>query len=298
MQIRGTVFFMLPLWIEFFDDLQQVRGRSQNTVMAYRRDLELWQEYKKESSSVSGFFDFMKSRKLSERSQARVISSVRTYYRFIQSRGLEAKELQELKPPKIETKAPKPLSKGDFEKLYECAVVPSEARTRRNHLTLLLLYGTGVRVTELISMNIADVNFDEAKIRIAGKAGKERFCTVSENILNQLEDYLTTSREFLRKGETDSIIVNDRGKRPSRIDLWRWLAAWSEKAGFNEPVSPHQFRHGCAANLLQEGKKLSDIKDMLGHASIQTTQMYAPLVKKQQEQQAATQTTPVPEAQI
>ena len=113
----------LPLWIEFFEDLQHVRGRSLNTVMAYRRDLELWAAYQASpgvtSLSVMGFYDFMKKNKLSVRSQARVISSLRTYFKFIEAHGQEAPQLRELKPPKVKVKLPKSLKYEDFEKLFQ-----------------------------------------------------------------------------------------------------------------------------------------------------------------------------------
>src|SRR5437868_383543 len=122
----------LPLWIEFFDDLQHVRGRSQNTVMAYRRDLELWQEYRKENNSVAGFYDFMKQHDLSTRSQARVISSLRTYFRFCEARGMKSPELRELRPPKVKVGLPKPLTTAEFNQLFEACAVSDPHRTARN----------------------------------------------------------------------------------------------------------------------------------------------------------------------
>lgn len=271
---------MLPYWIEFFEDLQQVRGRTVNTVMAYRRDLELWQEYKQSASSVAGFFEFMRKKKLSERSQARVISSVRTYYRFCEKNGLKAPELVELRPPKVDLRAPKPLTPSDYLKLFRAAEVASPARTLRNQVALMLLYETGMRASELIDLNLDDLRLHESEVRIIGKAGRERQCKLSESSLAMIENYLSQSRDYLRKVETSNFLVNDRGKKPSRIDLWRWLDSWSEKAGFEETIGPHQFRHGCAANLLESGSDLSAIQEQLGHASLQTTQMYAPLMKE------------------
>jgi integrase/recombinase XerD len=139
----------LRLWVEFFDDLQHVRGRSQNTVMAYRRDLELWEAYRAKNQSVSGFYQFMKEQGLSTRSQARVISSLRTYFRFCETQGFTAPELKELRPPKVKAGLPKPLMPTEFDSLLAAAEsVEDPIRRGRNRLTLYLLYGLGCRVSE------------------------------------------------------------------------------------------------------------------------------------------------------
>ncbi len=260
---------MLPLWIEFFEDLQNIRGRSLNTVMAYRRDLELYVEYKKENRQLTGFYEFMKKRKLSTRSQARVISSLRTYFRFCESRGHKAPELRDLKLPKVKNALPKALSK-----LLEAATAEDVHRTERNQLTLMLLYGLGCRVSELIGINLSDYSETDSWLKLKGKGGKERLVPLTDKLRNELNLYLENTRESLLKEKTQSILINDRGHRPSRVDIWRWLSAWSAKAGFEEPISPHQFRHGCATALLESGADLRSIQMLLGHSSIQTTQIY------------------------
>lgn len=264
----------LSFWVEFFDDLQHVRGRSQNTVMAYRRDLELWQDYRKTSKTVAGFYDFMKKQKLSTRSQARVISSLRTYFRFCEGRGQKCSELRELRPPKVKVGLPKPLTAAEFDQLFEACAVSDPHRTARNQLTLLFLYGLGCRVTELIQLDLKDFSPTEHWVKILGKGQKERLVPLTQNLTRCLERYLQANRPSLMKENTDSILINDRGNRPSRVDVWRWLAAWSARAGFSEPVNPHRFRHGCATALLEGGADLRSIQILLGHASIQTTQIY------------------------
>ncbi|MES3037702.1 MAG: tyrosine-type recombinase/integrase [Bdellovibrionota bacterium] len=264
----------LPLWIEFFDDLQNVRGRSLNTVMAYRRDLELWQKYRAESQHVSGFYDFLKKEQLSVRSQARVISSLRTYLKFTESRGIPAPELRELRPPRVKANLPKTLTTEDFQRIFQAAIVEDPARTLRNHLTLLFLYGLGCRVSELISLDLRSFHPIEKWMKILGKGNKERLVPLTAILADALEKYIKESRPLLVKDSTQSILINDRGHRPSRVDIWRWLAAWSVKAGFEKPVHPHQFRHGCATALLEGGADLRSIQVLLGHASIQTTQIY------------------------
>jgi integrase/recombinase XerD len=264
----------LELWVEFFEDLEHIRGRSRNTVMAYRRDLELFEEYWKSSTDIKGFYLFMKKRQLSARSQARVISSLRTYFKFLEGRGQKAPLLRELKAPKVKVGLPKVLSVEEFRRLYNACETEDLNRTARNRLTLLMLYGLGCRVSELIGLNLQDYHETDRWLSVIGKGNKERAVPLTEHLNNELKAYLETARPQLVREATPSILINDRGNRPSRVDIWRWLAAWSAKAGFDEPVNPHRFRHGCATALLEAGADLRSIQMLLGHASIQTTQIY------------------------
>ncbi len=265
----------MQLWVEFFEDLQHVRGRSHNTVMAYRRDIELYEEFSKAKKPLMEFYDFMKERKLSPRSQARVISSLRTYFRFLETNDIKCPELRELRPPRVKPSLPKPITLTEFHQLYESCRVEDLHRSARNQLTLLLLFGLGCRVSELVGLSLQDFNSTDAWVKVVGKGGKERLLPLSETLLDQLKVYLKDVRSHLVKDDTHSILINDRGHRPSRVDIWRWLAAWSTQAGFDEPIGPHQFRHGCATALLESGANLRTIQILLGHSSLQTTQIYA-----------------------
>ena len=264
----------LKRWVEFFNDLQNIRGRSPHTILAYRRDLELYEEFLKRFKDISRLYDFMSKRGLSKRSQARVVSSLRTYLRFCEARGDDVHELRELRPPKVQAALPKPLSLGGFEKLYGACQVEDVYRTGRNQITLLLLYGLGCRVSELTGLSLRDFSETEGWLSITGKGNKQRLIPLADSLHRELRDYLVYVRGQLVKGEEDSIIINERGKRPSRVDIWRWLAAWSRKAGFRETIHPHRFRHGCATALLEGGADLRSIQMLLGHSSIQTTQIY------------------------
>ncbi len=264
----------LKYWVEFFDDLKNVRGRSKNTILAYRRDLELFAEFLETHRDISGIYQYLSKQKLSKRSQARVISSIRTYYKFCQKRGEKIPDLSQLRPPKVETKMPSALTLEDFNRLNEASHVEDPYKSARNHITLTLLFGLGCRVTELIQFNLIDFNESDAWIKIHGKGGKERLVPLTGHLLQELRVYLRQVRPHLAKEGETSILVNDRGKRPSRVDIWRWLDAWSKKAGFEKTIHPHQFRHGCATALLESGADLRSIQKLLGHSSIQTTQIY------------------------
>lgn len=264
----------LAHWVDFFDDLQHVRGRSQNTVLAYSHDLELYNTFLQSHSDISRIYEFLTKKKLSARSQARVISSIRTYLRFCEKQGEKVQNLRQLRQPKVKVSLPKALMLEDFRKLYTACEAENPMRTARNQITLLMLFGLGCRVSELISLDSHDFNQTDSWMRVVGKGSKERLVPLTQKLQKELEDYLVHVRPNLVKVSTQSILINDKGNRPSRVDIWRWLAAWSTAAGFDEPISPHKFRHGCATALLEGGADLRSIQMLLGHSSIQTTQIY------------------------
>jgi len=111
-------------------------------------------------------------------------------------------------------------------------------------------------------------------LKILGKGNKERLVPLTAQLTESLREYLFSARGNLIKEPSSCLLVNDRGHRPSRVDIWRWLSAWSHRAGFEEPIGPHRFRHGCATALLESGADLRSIQVLLGHSSIQTTQIY------------------------
>jgi integrase/recombinase XerD len=265
---------MLPYWSDFFEELQTVRGRSQNTVMAYRRDLELYEEFVNQNLPTGQIYDFFRRKQLSPRSQARMVSSIRTYLKFCETQGEKCPQLRELRQPKSKKTLPKVLTTEQFYALQKAAVTESERQTLRNQLTLSLLFGSGCRVSELIELDTSDYNSIERWIKVTGKGGKQRLVPLTEYLVQALNQYLELVRPSLLKESSDTLLLNDRGHRPSRIDIWRWLTAWSVKAGLEEPVSPHQLRHGCATALLDAGADLRSIQLLLGHSSIQTTQIY------------------------
>ncbi|MGH1469283.1 MAG: tyrosine-type recombinase/integrase [Bdellovibrionales bacterium] len=271
---------MLNLWVEFFEDLELVRGRSRNTISAYRRDLLLYEEFKNTSRPIAEYYNFLQKNGLSTRSQARAISSLRTYLKFLERNDISAPELRELKLPKVEKKAPKIISLEEFDKLVKAAVGKNDSQTMRNQLCLYLMFGLGLRVTELTSLDVESVQLDEGTLRVLGKGSKERILPLNPLLLEMLSSYLGEHRkEVCFDLNERSLIVNKKSNRPSRIDIWRWLDSWSKKAGFLERVHPHQFRHACATSLLESGANLRSIQILLGHTSLQTTQMYTAVSK-------------------
>jgi len=260
---------------EFLRDLQFSRNYSDHTLSAYKRDLNYYKDFLKEKSGkIQEFYIFLDERELSVRSQARIISCLRSCFKFLQKRGESCPEINHLKPPKFYHKLPKRIQLRDFEALWKACEEEDFQLTVRNQLLLSFLYGLGCRVSELTALNVSDINEIESWIRVMGKGKKQRLLPLSKKLSYLLNLYLNKSRPCLQGQEKPSFFLNNKGNRPSRVDIWRWLKKWSLKAGLKGIKSPHSFRHGCATELLEKGANLRSIQKLLGHATIQTTQIY------------------------
>ena len=261
------------LYEDFLREIQFNRRYSLHTVSAYKRDLTYYREFCKTGHPVEEFYSFLDRKRLSSRSQARVISCVRSYLKFLHERGGSAKDIKKLQIPRAGKKLPKLICLKEFTDIWNACEGKSVCHQIRNQLLLAFLYGLGCRVSELISMNIQDFNEKEAWIRVTGKCDRQRLLPLPSSLLTLLDLYLKKSRPFLGKVSSPPLFFNNRGRRPSRVDIWRWLKAWSLKAGL-ENKNPHAFRHGFATGLLEKGVDLLSIQKLLGHLSIQTTQIY------------------------
>ena len=265
---------------EFFRTLQWNLCYSENTISAYKRDIYLYEEFLKKQKDMRKFYEFLTSKKLSARSQARVISCVRGYLKFLQGKGKNVDGLEYLKLPRTHSKLPKFTTFDEFEQLLKACVHTSEVITIRNRLVLFFLYGLGCRVSELVNLNLTDFNQPESWIQVVGKGKKQRLLPLSRELYKNLMYYLQESRGSLASSTEPALFVNNKGRRPSRVDIWRWLKNWSLKAGFEEVKNPHSFRHGCATVLLEQGVDLRSIQKLLGHLHLQTTQIYTKVTSK------------------
>lgn len=261
---------------EFLEDLQI--HRSHHTFVAYKRDLQIYTQFLKKHTDISFLYEYINQKGFKSKSKARIISSIRSYFRFLESKGIKT-ELQKLNSVPIKTNLPKLISPEEFQKIYESSKVKEDYKTARNHITLLLLFGLGCRISEIIQLNLQDINELDNSLIVTGKRDKQRILPLTQNLFSNLNQYIQQHRPLLLKLKTASLLINNRGKRPSRIDVWRWLSLWSKQAGFLEVKSPHQFRHGFATHLLENGADLRSIQCLLGHSSIQTTQIYTSVKK-------------------
>ena len=254
--------------------------RSPHTLSAYKRDLQIYSDFLKTKKNISFLYEYINKQGFKARSKARIISSVRAYFRFLESKGKKT-DLKQLSSVPIRPSLPSVLSAEEFQKLYQATKMDQSATTARNHITLFLLFGLGCRISEVIHLNRKDINKLDHSLIVTGKRNKQRMLPLTKDLFDRLNHYIQIHRPvLLKKGiKTDSVLINNRGQRPSRVDVWRWLSLWSKKAGFKEVKSPHQFRHGFAVGLLEGGADLRSIQLLLGHSSIQTTQIYTSVRK-------------------
>ena len=247
-------------------------NKSLNTLLAYKRDL-LW--YKKYCEAGGGrlFEEYLNSKGLKISSQSRIISAVRSFFSFLEEKGYKVSFREKMKAPLVKKHLPRFVTHGNFEKILEaCKTEKKKAHLqKRDELVLHLFFGLALRVSELVSLNTSDYMDQNESIVITGKGRRQRVLPLTGPVLTLIQDYLETARPCFQTNKP-SLILNNRGNRPSRVDVWRWIQKWCLKAGVK--TSPHGFRHGCATELLDHGADLRTIQRILGHSSIETTKIY------------------------
>ncbi|MET0784051.1 MAG: site-specific tyrosine recombinase XerD [Leifsonia flava] len=264
------------------------RGLAANTIAAYRRDLALYAAWCDEQgiedpasvdqSALSAFVQHLGTREespLTSSSIARVLSSVRGFHRFLAEEGVTTTDVaRETKPPKLGTRLPKAISIEDVERLL-AATDGESLQQLRDKALLELLYATGARVSEAVSLNVDDV-LEDGVIRLLGKGGKQRIVPVGSFDRAAIDAYLVRARPTLsaRGAATPALFLGLRGQRVSRQNAWLIIRAAAERAGITAEVSPHTLRHSFATHLLAGGADVRVVQELLGHSSVATTQIY------------------------
>lgn len=265
---------------EFFSHLSLVENKSLNTISSYRRDLKYFKAFRETKSQIL-FQEYLKKRGLQARSQSRTVSAVRSYFRFLENKGLESHFKEYLLVPGIKPALPQFITHKEFNSMLKSGSTSDQNQTHRNQTLLLLLFGLACRVSEVISINVEDFMDEDESIIITGKGSKQRILPVLEPLLSELRVYISTYRPSLLKFQHEhALIVNSRGHRCSRVDIWRWVQNWKQQAGIEKKLSPHLFRHGCATALLDGGADLRSIQVLLGHSSIETTKIYTQVTSR------------------
>ena len=278
----------LPLFNTFLNSLKC----SANTRIAYKQDLSIYRQFtlSPNNNNIQDFIIFMNRRGLSPRSQARIISSLKKYFKFLRANQIQHQDYKQfwsefyrfstpyIPPPQV-------LTIDVFEQLYKACKTNPSFKSIRNQITLLMLFDLGLRVTQLINLNLEDFDTNKNVIRISKKRSQnEVIIPLSHLLLQHLKLYISKSRKcFKPNKDTNSILLNDKGKRPSRIDIWRWLSSWSKTAGLKETISPQQCRHGFAVALYKSGADLKSIQKLLGHSRIENTKIYRSIVEDEEE---------------
>jgi integrase/recombinase XerD len=281
----------LPLEVEeYLTWLAVERGRSPNTLAAYRRDLRAycaWLAQRRTALAAVGqrdltaYVEHVRRLGKASASVARAVVAVRNLHRFLASEGLtEVDPGADLETPRVPQRLPKALTEAEVESLID-AVRGDDAVARRDRAILEVLYGTGVRISELVGLSLGDVDLDGALLRAFGKGSKERIVPIGRMARAALASWLDPGgrgalepERWARRGDAEAVFLNARGGRLSRQGAWGIVRSYGEQVGLDGRITPHVLRHSCATHMLDHGADIRAVQEMLGHASISTTQVY------------------------
>jgi integrase/recombinase XerD len=290
MEISATI-------ASFVTHVKVEKGLSANTVSAYRRDLVKFESFAKkrtlalESVTRDDLVDFLAGLyrdKLESRTVARQLVTLRNFFRFAQIQELITTDPSvNLESPKIRRSLPGYLRLEDVERLLN-QPDSKTATGQRDRGMLEVLYSTGLRVSELVSLRVGDLDSKAGCVRCIGKGDKERIVPVGRKALAMVDKYLHEARpELLRQAKVSNataLFVNRRGVALSRVGVWKILSAYGRRAGLRVALTPHMLRHSFATHLLERGADLRSVQLMLGHADISTTQIYTHVVEERLKQ--------------
>lgn len=287
----GSDMEVYPEIEAFLAHLDLERGLSAHTVDSYASDLLQFSEYANRRGlaspqTVSGedieaFVTALRRSRMKNSSISRKVSALRSFFRYLVAEGkIQANPAARVDAPKVHGRLPKMLSSDEVLKLLKAPGANSPLAIRDTAM-LELLYSTGMRVSELLSLRIHDVELEECFARCFGKGSKERVVPFGDPAAQALALYLNDARPQLKKGKDDpTLFLSARGRRMSRGNLWKLIRSYAAKAGIRKPVTPHTLRHSFATHLLDRGADLRAIQEMLGHASVATTQIYTHVSKR------------------
>ena len=279
----------------FLDHLAIEKGFSDNTILAYKNDLYQLSSFVEELAMVQGYEPQwssvdrnllisyilnLKERNYAPATVARKVAAVKSLFDFLVSEGILARDPTEnLSSPRVGKALPTPLSAAEVEALLAEPAKGSSLEAKRDKAMLELLYAGGMRVSELISMNVTDLNLEAGFVRCFGKGAKERILPIHPGAAQALGEYLKEARPLLlRSRDGEALFLNRRGERLTRQGFWLIIKAYARKAGIKTEVTPHTLRHSFATHMLSGGADLRAVQELLGHANISSTQIYTHLV--------------------
>lgn len=280
----------LPLEAEeFLTWLTVERGRAVNTVAAYRRDLGTYVGWLAARSvpvtdvqpaDIAAYIAHLRKGGKAASSVARSTVAVRSLHHFLADEGLTAVDVAAaVETPKVPAGLPKALAEDEVAELID-GVAGDDPISRRDRAVLEVLYGTGIRISELVGLSLADVDLDGALLRAFGKGSKERIVPLGRLAIRALAEWFDVGRPALeperwpRRGDAEAVFLNARGGRLTRAGAWLVVKKHGDRAGLSGRLSPHVLRHSCATHLLDHGADIRAVQELLGHVSISTTQVY------------------------
>lgn len=277
---------------DFMHYLVVERGLSHNTIISYERDLKSYHQFLTAQEQLASFQDvtrlsiihFLKSLKEAGKSSktiARHTASIRNFHQFLlREKAVDHDPTVHIESPQVERTLPKVLSLTEVEKLLDTPKLISPFGYRDKAM-LELLYATGIRVSEMINLDLSDVHLTMGFIRCFGKGNKERIVPIGRTASEALESYIEKGRPKLasKKKTTEALFLNHHGNRMTRQGYWKNLKKIALEAGVSKELTPHTLRHSFATHLLENGADLRAVQEMLGHADISTTQIYTHVSK-------------------
>jgi integrase/recombinase XerD len=274
---------------DFLNFLDTEKGYADNTIAAYRNDLTQFSRYLEQQDQYSTWAEVdkdtiinyvlnLREREYTSSTVARKVAAIKSYFHYLMAEKIVADDpTATLDSPKVKKRLPKAISREDIERLLAAPAQGTSAKSQRDHALLEMLYASGMRVTELVSLDVSDVNLASGSVRVRGKkaSSKERIIPVSDRALEAMRIYVNKGRmQLVRDPEERALFLNHRGQRLTRQGLWLIIKHYVDEVGISEDVTPHTLRHSFAAHKLSQGKSLQDIQKLLGHANISTTQVY------------------------
>ena len=268
--------------------LQIERSLSDNSVQAYIRDVKKFANYAIPKEilelevtrlNISNFLAQIIKEDISARSQARIISGIKAFYKYLIMEGfLNINPAELIESPKIGLKLPDTLSLIEIDNLIG-AVDLSSKQGERNRSILETLYSCGLRVSELVYLQLSNIYFKEGYLKVIGKGNKERLAPIGGRAIKYLTIYINEVRNHqnIKKGNEDFVFLNNRGTKLTRVMIFLIIQKLTIKIGLNKKISPHTFRHSFATHLIEGGADLRAVQEMLGHESITTTEIYTHL---------------------
>ena len=272
---------------EFLNHLMIEKGSSGNTIQAYRNDLYQLEDYLKnnrdfddpndlDSTTLSKFVLTLQEKSYTRSTIARKIASIKSFLTFLVREGiLHQNPSDNLSAPKIGRTLPTPISEEEINRLLDSAGAGHSLESLRDKAMLEILYATGMRVSEMVSLDQNDINLSEGYVKCMGKGAKERLIPIHDSANQAITDYIDTARpNLIGNPREPALFVNQRGERLTRQGFWLILKAHARRAGIQSPVTPHTLRHSFATHMLQGGASLRQVQEFLGHSSIASTQIY------------------------
>ena len=271
--------------------LQIERSLSDNSVQAYTRDVKKFANYaiplelselKITRENISNFLSEIKDEGISARSQARIISGIKAFYKYlIMEDYLKVNPTELIESPRIGLKLPDTLSLIEIDNLI-AGVDLSNKQGERNRAILETLYSCGLRVSELTNLQLSNTHFKQGYLKVIGKGDKERLAPIGGRAIKYLTIYINEVRNHqeIKKGHEDFVFLNNRGAKLTRVMIFLIIQKLAEQIGLKKKISPHTFRHSFATHLIEGGADLRAVQEMLGHESITTTEIYTHLDKE------------------